>query len=114
VVYGINGMHRVKGRSGGLVDLFGVLMCALVGWMYWYAGSKPSMGETVPPVLKSPYFIPHVTVVIMGYGAGLCAAIMGLLFLWQARGRTDVQLETDRGLASIDMFCAARCSAFRC
>jgi len=105
VVYGINGMHRVKGRSGGMVDIFGLLICAVVGWMYFYARSKPSMGETVPPVLDSPYFIPHVSVMILGYGAGICAAVMGIVFLWQARGRADVQVETDRGLTSIDQFC---------
>jgi len=105
VVYGINGMHRVRGRGGALVDVFGLLVCGVVAWLYWYARSKPNAGETIPPVLNSPYFIPHVTVMIMGYGAGICAAAMGIVFLWQARGRTDVQLETDAGMTSIDQFC---------
>jgi cytochrome c-type biogenesis protein CcsB len=109
VVYGINGMHRVKGRSAGVVDLFGLLMCAVVGAFYFYARTKPNAGETVPPVLDSVYFIPHVSVMILGYGAGFCAAIMGIVFLiasvWLAKGRPDVPLETHRGLTSIDQFC---------
>jgi cytochrome c-type biogenesis protein CcsB len=105
VVYGLNGMFRVKGRSGAVVDLFGLLMCALVGWFYWFASRKPTAGETVPPVLDSPYFIPHVSVMILGYGAGLSAAIMGAVFLVLGRGKSEVQLQTDEGLQGIDAFC---------
>jgi len=105
MVYLVNGMQRVQGRGAALVDACGALVCAVAGWMYWYARSRPAAGQSLPPVLDSPWFIPHVTVMILGYGAGLCAALMGLLFLWLARGRDDVALETDRGLASLDAFC---------
>ncbi len=105
VVYGLNGMFRVKGRGGAVVDLFGLLMSAVVGWLYWYARTKPNAGETVPPVLDSPYFIPHVSVMILGYGAGISAAIMGIVFLILGRGKSELQLQTDRGLQNIDAFC---------
>ena len=104
-IYFINGMQRVKGQGGALVDLMGVLMCGIAVWFYWFAEDKLSIGETLPPVLQSPYFIPHVTVMILGYGAGFSAAVMGLIFLLRARGKTDVHLETETGLVTIDTFC---------
>ena len=105
LIYFINGMHKVKGQGGALVDLMGVLMCGVAVWFYWYANGKLNTPETLPPVLQSPYFIPHVTVMILGYGAGLSAAVMGLVFLLRARGKPDVALETDDGMTSIDTFC---------
>ena len=105
VIYVVNRFHRVRGRSAAFVDVFGLLMCAVVGFLYSQAQAKTSAAETVPPVLNSPYFIPHVTVMILGYGAGITAAIMGAVFLFMGRGKTDVQLDTDRGLMGIDAFC---------
>lgn len=104
-IYLVNRFHKVRGRSGAVVDLFGVLMAFVAGYLYWKAQTKTNAGETVPPVLDSPYFIPHVSVMILGYGAGLTAAVMGTVYLIVGRGKTDVQLETDEGLQGIDRFC---------
>ncbi len=105
VIYVVNGFHRVRGRSGATVDIFGLVMCAVANLLYFQAHTRSSTGETVPPVLDSPYFIPHVSVMILGYGAGITAAIMGIVFLFMSRGRSELQVETDRGLQSIDAFC---------
>lgn len=85
-------------RSFGIHSMVNVavplVLAALLGTLATDTSTRP-----LPPVLRSPWLMIHVTLAIMAYGAFAAAAAVGVLRLWQEyvrkRGDTSESQLTD-------------------
>lgn len=90
VVYFTGALYRNTRRNAILGNALGALTSLFLAFILYRTATSDSYKTFLPPALQSPWFWPHVTVYLFGYGALFVAVCASVLYLaMQFLGRKD-------------------------